>query len=164
MVVVANVDNGGGSLLLGRMVGRWAVASLRSVPPSFASPRPPRHLSLSLPPSLAPVLRLSRPFLRSQGKTLKSQQWSQREMGKKGRGMEHRGFRMTRKEHKRIFLRKRQKTASSSTARRLVKLEILATGEKVMPQWHGCYINTWLEKREEEGMATAAARHRMWRL
>ena len=91
MVFVANVDNGGGgSLLLGRVVARWAVALLRSVPPP--SPRPPRHLSLSLPPSLAPVPPLSRPFLRSQGKTLKSQQWSQREMGKKGRGMEHRGF------------------------------------------------------------------------
>ena len=50
MVVVANVDNGGGSLLLGRVVGRWAAASLRSLgPPSFptSSPSP-----LALPPSL----------------------------------------------------------------------------------------------------------------
>ena len=93
MVVVANVDNGGGSL-----VG-WSVGG--RLPPSAPSPLPPHVLpvtsrSPSLPPSLAPVLRLSRPFLRSQGKTLKSQQWSQREMGKKGRGMEHRGFRVTR--------------------------------------------------------------------
>ena len=63
------VDSGGGGLLLGR--------SLR---PSL---RPPRHLSL--PPSLLLSGSLAL-FPRSRGKTLKSQQWSQREMGKRGWG------------------------------------------------------------------------------
>ena len=49
MVVVA-VDNGGGSLLLGRLVGR----SVGGCPPP--SLHPPRHLSLSLPPSCSPAL------------------------------------------------------------------------------------------------------------
>ena len=72
------VDNGGG-LLLGRSVG-WRL------PPSV----PPRLLSVtSHSLLLSGSLAL---FLCSQGKTLKSQQWSQREMGKKRRGMEHRGL------------------------------------------------------------------------
>ena len=71
------VDNGGGAaavcFLVGRSVGGYLPA------PSV----PPRHLLLSDSLALFPC---------SQGKTLKSQQWSRREMGKKGRGMGHRGF------------------------------------------------------------------------
>ena len=70
MVVVANVDNGGGSLLLGRMVGRWAVASLlpHVLPVTSRSPSLPRSCSPALSPfSPLPREDIKKPTMESAG-------------------------------------------------------------------------------------------------